>query len=108
MAASAQAERVLLDGEALRRTIVRIAHELVERNPNLDNTALVGIHTRGVPLRAAAPAPDRGVRRAARSPSEPLDITFHRDDVHVARPQRRRCIRSPSSAPRGSTSLSRG
>ena len=50
MAAPEQAERVLLDGEALRRTIVRIAHELVERNPDLERTALVGIHTRGVPF----------------------------------------------------------
>ena len=82
MAASAQAERVLLDGEALRRTIVRIAHELVERNPNLDNTALVGIHTRGVPF----------AQRLRREIEEftgqevalgTLDITFHRDDVHA-------------------------
>ena len=41
---------VLLDAEALRRTLSRIAHELIERNPDLDDVALVGIHTRGVPL----------------------------------------------------------
>jgi len=80
--APAQAEKLLLDGEALRRTIVRIAHEVVERNPNLEEAALVGIHTRGVPL----------AHRLRRLIHEftghevalgTLDITFHRDDVHV-------------------------
>ena len=50
MAAPAQADKLLLDGEALRRTAARIAHEIVERNPDLERTALVGIHTRGVLL----------------------------------------------------------
>jgi pyrimidine operon attenuation protein/uracil phosphoribosyltransferase len=44
------AAKVLLDSEALERTLSRIAHEIIERNPDLDRTALVGIHTRGVPL----------------------------------------------------------
>ena len=82
MAASAQAERVLLDGEALRRTLVRIAHEIVERNPDLDSVALVGIHTRGVPL---AQRLRRLIAEFAGSEVAlgTLDITFHRDDVHV-------------------------
>jgi pyrimidine operon attenuation protein/uracil phosphoribosyltransferase len=78
----AASEKVLLDAEALERTLVRIAHELIERNPELDRVALVGIHTRGVPLA-------QRLRRliAERSGEEPalgaVDITFHRDDVHV-------------------------
>jgi pyrimidine operon attenuation protein/uracil phosphoribosyltransferase len=74
--------RILLDGEALRRTITRIAHEIVERNPELDRTALVGIHTRGVPLA-------HRLRRliadfaGVEVPLGTVDITFHRDDVHV-------------------------
>src|ERR1700752_3536369 len=44
------AGRVLLDGEAIGRTLSRIAHEIIERNDDLDSVALVGIHTRGVPL----------------------------------------------------------
>jgi pyrimidine operon attenuation protein / uracil phosphoribosyltransferase len=80
--APAQAEKLVLDGEALRRTITRIAHEIVERNPELDRTALVGIHTRGVPLahrlrRLIAEFSGREVALGT------LDITFHRDDVHV-------------------------
>jgi pyrimidine operon attenuation protein/uracil phosphoribosyltransferase len=80
MAAPAQAERILLDGEALRRTIVRIAHEIVERNPDLERTALVGIHTRGVPLaqRLRRQIEEFAGREVALGT---LDITFHRDDA---------------------------
>ncbi len=74
--------RVVLDGEAIARTLSRIAHEVIERNEDLDSVALVGIHTRGVPLA-------QRLRRliAERADVEldlgQLDITFHRDDVHV-------------------------
>jgi len=82
VAAPEPAGKLLLDGEALRRTLVRIAHEIVERNPDLTSVALVGIHTRGVPL----------AQRLRRLISEfagvevalgTVDITFHRDDVGV-------------------------
>ena len=75
-------ERVLLDEEQVRRTLSRIAHEIIERNDDLESVALVGIHTRGVPIA-------QRLRRlvAERSGEElelgQLDITFHRDDVHV-------------------------
>ncbi len=42
--------KTLLDDEALARTLSRIAHEIIERNDQLDSVALVGIRTRGVPL----------------------------------------------------------
>jgi pyrimidine operon attenuation protein/uracil phosphoribosyltransferase len=74
--------KILLDAEALRRTVSRIAHEIVERNPELERTALIGIHTRGVPLaqRLRRLITDfAGVEIALGA----LDITFHRDDVHV-------------------------
>jgi pyrimidine operon attenuation protein/uracil phosphoribosyltransferase len=78
----AASEKVLLDADGLERTLVRIAHEIIERNPELDLAALVGIHTRGVPLA-------QRLRRliAERSGEDvalgTVDITFHRDDVHV-------------------------
>ena len=74
--------KVLLDAEALSRTLSRIAHEIIEGNPELDDVALVGIQTRGVPLaqrlarlieERAGEAPQLGA----------VDITFYRDDVHV-------------------------
>ena len=77
-----EAGKILLDAEALRRTVSRIAHEIVERNPELERTALIGIHTRGVPLaqRLRRLITDfAGVEIALGA----LDITFHRDDVHV-------------------------
>ena len=76
------AGKVLLDDEAIRRTLSRIAHEIIERNEELDAVALVGIHTRGVPLA-------QRLRRLVEERSGvelelgQLDITFHRDDVHV-------------------------
>jgi pyrimidine operon attenuation protein / uracil phosphoribosyltransferase len=76
------APRILLDEEQVGRTLSRIAHEIIERNDDLESVALVGIHTRGVPLA-------QRLRRLVeeRSGVEPalgqLDITFHRDDVHV-------------------------
>ena len=82
MSVHAQAPTRLLDSEDLRRTVARIAHEIVERNPDLDRTALVGIHTRGVPLahRLRALIDEfAGVE----VPVGTLDITFHRDDVVV-------------------------
>src|SRR5436305_6188594 len=75
-------ERLLLDGQAIERTLSRIAHEIIERNEDLDAVALVGIHTRGVPLahRLRRLVEERsGVVLALGQ----LDITFHRDDVHV-------------------------
>jgi len=74
--------RVLLDEAAIARTLTRIAHEIIEGNPDLERVALVGIHTRGVPLA-------QRLRRLIHefSGEEPasgsLDITFYRDDVQV-------------------------
>ena len=44
------AVKTLLDAEGLERTLSRIAHEIIERNDDLGHLALVGIHTRGVPI----------------------------------------------------------
>ena len=72
--------KVLLDADALSRTLSRIAHEIIEANPELDDVALVGIQTRGVPLaqrlarlieERTGEAPELGA----------VDITFYRDDV---------------------------
>jgi pyrimidine operon attenuation protein / uracil phosphoribosyltransferase len=75
-------EKVLLDAEDVQRTLSRIAHEIIEGNPELDKVALVGIHTRGVPLaqRLRRRIADFTGREVALGQ---LDITFYRDDVHV-------------------------
>ena len=76
------ASKVLLDDEAISRTLSRIAHEIIERNEDLGVVALVGIHTRGVPLahRLRRLVEERSGELLALGQ---LDITFHRDDVHV-------------------------
>src|ERR671928_1753210 len=82
VSASASAAKVLLDAEALRRTLTRIAHEIIEGNPDLARVALLGTQTRGVPL---AQRLRRLIEeRAGEAPAlGAVDITFHRDDVHV-------------------------
>ena len=80
--AHTEREKVLLDHEHVERTLSRIAHEIIEGNPALDRVALVGIHTRGVPLA------QRLRRRIAEFTGHEValgtvDITFHRDDVVV-------------------------
>jgi pyrimidine operon attenuation protein / uracil phosphoribosyltransferase len=80
--AVSRSQHVLLDEKSIRRTLSRIAHEIIERNDDLDTVALVGIHTRGVPIaqRLRRLVEERtGVELALGQ----LDITFHRDDVHV-------------------------
>ncbi len=77
-----EAAKILLDASAVGRTLSRIAHELIERNADLAALALVGIHTRGVPIahRLRALVAERsGVTVAIGA----VDITFHRDDVLV-------------------------
>src|SRR2546421_1009613 len=76
------APRVLLDEESMRRTLSRIAHEIIERNDDLETVAFVGIHTRGVPIanRLRRLVEERTGEDVALGQ---LDITFHRDDVHV-------------------------
>jgi pyrimidine operon attenuation protein / uracil phosphoribosyltransferase len=74
--------KTLLDADGLARTLSRIAHEIIEANPDLDEVALVGIQTRGVPLarRLARLIEERaGVEPALGA----VDITFYRDDVTV-------------------------
>jgi pyrimidine operon attenuation protein/uracil phosphoribosyltransferase len=77
-----RANTLLLDADAISRALSRISHEIIERNGDLDQVALVGIQTRGVPLASR-------LRRLVRERSGfevalgALDITFHRDDVHV-------------------------
>src|SRR6266496_4118713 len=80
--AHTEREKLLLDREAVERTLSRIAHEIIEGNPELDRVALVGIHTRGVPLaqRLRRRIADFTGREVALGQ---LDITFYRDDVHV-------------------------
>jgi pyrimidine operon attenuation protein/uracil phosphoribosyltransferase len=78
-AAGRPGAKTLLDGAALARTLSRIAHEVIERNDDLDTLALVGIRTRGVPL-AERLAELIEERTGVEPDLGAVDITFHRDD----------------------------
>ena len=76
-----QDEKAVLDGEDIRRTLVRIAHEIVEQNAG-ERVAIVGIHRRGAVLAA------RIHELLSRLVEEPvplgdIDIAFYRDDLHL-------------------------
>jgi len=79
---------VVMDADRMTRTLTRIAHEILERNRGVEELALVGIRTRGVPI----------ARRLAQAiheinhhdvPTGALDITLYRDDLmrHAVGPQ---------------------
>ena len=73
----------VMDAAAIDRTLVRIAHEILEKNDGTEDLCLIGIHTRGVPLAhrlAANIARIDGVRL----PVGELDISLYRDDLSPA------------------------
>jgi pyrimidine operon attenuation protein / uracil phosphoribosyltransferase len=71
---------VVLDADQVARSLARIAHEILERNRGIDEVALVGIRTRGVPLakRIAGSILDISGHEV---PTGALDITLYRDDL---------------------------
>jgi pyrimidine operon attenuation protein / uracil phosphoribosyltransferase len=71
---------VVMDADRMGRTLTRIGHEVVERNRGVDELALVGIRTRGVPLARRLAHEVRQITGAA-VPTGSLDITLYRDDL---------------------------
>ena len=82
-------EKVVLDRDDLRRTLVRIAHEIVEKNHASSALAIVGIHTRGATVARRVHALV-GELTGETVPIGDLDISFYRDDIEA---------RAPESAP---------
>jgi pyrimidine operon attenuation protein/uracil phosphoribosyltransferase len=75
----------LMDAARLGRTLARIAHEIVERHPDPERTALVGVRTRGVPL-AKRLAKLMAAAQGAPPRIGALDITLYRDDLTTMGP----------------------
>jgi pyrimidine operon attenuation protein / uracil phosphoribosyltransferase len=79
---------VVLDADRIDRTLTRIAHEILERNRGIEELALVGIRTRGVPLARRLAHAIKNISRHD-VPTGALDITLYRDDLmrHAVAPQ---------------------
>ncbi len=79
---------IVMDADRVGRSLMRIAHEILERHRGTDNLALIGIRARGVPLaeRLAANLKTAG---GLDVPTGSLDITLYRDDLmrHQVGPQ---------------------
>ena len=70
----------IMDADGIRRALIRIAHEITEKNRGVENVALVGIRTRGVPLAARIAEEIRKIENVE-VPVGSLDITLYWDDL---------------------------
>jgi len=77
---------VIMNREAIDRALVRIAHELLERNNGTTDLALVGIRTGGVELATRLAENIRRIE-GVEVPRGALDITMYRDDIASRRPR---------------------
>jgi pyrimidine operon attenuation protein/uracil phosphoribosyltransferase len=69
-----------MDADRVSRSLARIAHEILERNRTLEELALIGIRSRGVPLARRLSATIRDIS-GHDVPTGALDITLYRDDL---------------------------
>ena len=78
--------KTIMTREDIRRTLARIAHEIIERNTAIEQVMLIGMHTRGVPLAKRLAA---GIESFAgvKVPVGTLDISLYRDDLSSLNPQ---------------------
>ncbi|HEX5714473.1 MAG TPA: bifunctional pyr operon transcriptional regulator/uracil phosphoribosyltransferase PyrR [Solirubrobacterales bacterium] len=86
-------DKVVLERDDLERTLRRIAHEIVEKNPESGDLALVGIHTRGAFL-ARRLHTFLSELTDAELPIGDLDISFYRDDVGAKAPETQPVVHS--------------
>jgi pyrimidine operon attenuation protein / uracil phosphoribosyltransferase len=76
-------EKILMTAEDIRRTLARIAHEIIERNKSTEHLILVGLRTRGVPL--AKRLADNILRyENSKLTVGALDFSSYRDDLNPA------------------------
>ena len=73
-------KNLLFDDIAVKRALTRLSYEIIERSPDIENTVLIGIKTRGVPL-AKIISENLNKNSGVSVPVLELDITHYRDDV---------------------------
>src|SRR5690242_11657646 len=84
-----------MDADAVRRSLNRMAHEIVERNRGVEDVVLIGILSKGdILARRLSVALTKMERRQV--PAGSIDVTRHRDDLHLRAPS---TDRPPSQVP---------
>lgn len=73
-------KNIIMDSEAIRRALVRIAHEIIEKNKGVEDVVIVGIRTRGVPLAQRIASEINAIENCEMTVGM-LDITLYRDDL---------------------------
>jgi pyrimidine operon attenuation protein/uracil phosphoribosyltransferase len=88
-------EKGIVSGQDIRRTVIRLAHEVLERNKGSKGLLFIGVRTRGVPLaqRMAVAIKEMGQTDI---PVGALDISLYRDDLPLRGP---RLVIRPSDIP---------
>lgn len=76
----------IMDEAAMNRAVIRIAHEITERNCGVENVVLVGIVRRGAPLAERISAALEKIE-GVKVPVGSLDISFYRDDLSLVNVQ---------------------
>ncbi len=74
---------LLMDSITLERALTRITHQIIERNPSLDNFGIVGMQTRGVYLAQRITKKINSMEKTSLTPGI-LDVTLYRDDFRIA------------------------
>ncbi len=78
--AATRVKTQLMSASEMDRTLVRLAHEILEKTGDLDRLAFVGIRRRGVPLARRLAAKIEAIE-GRKIPVGTLDITLYRDDL---------------------------
>jgi len=84
----------LMAASEIDRTLVRLAHEILERNNGVEGLVFVGIKRRGVPLAERLANKIDSIEKSA-PPVETLDITFYRDDLSTV--DQKPVVQAPAS-----------
>ena len=83
---SMKEEKKILDSDGIRRALIRIAHEILERNKGTEDLVLIGIRTGGAHLAGRIQAEIRAIEKSE-VPLGVVDITLYRDDLSELGPQ---------------------
>lgn len=73
---------VLLDDKAMQRSLIRVAHEIIEKNKGVEDIVLVGIKRRGYPLAERIGRQIANIE-GVEVPVGSVDISLYRDDLHT-------------------------